>query len=148
MWWHDPRTLLSVRALFLDWLGQLILEWSFCFLDGWITPSDAPFQLDRSRTLIVFCLILYPLLGWLFGSYTVLRWRRLAFPCLFQRLLITAIATLVFVEHRALASQSWRRSLDSMNQVFRCCGCVLLTTWSLLMRIALRRGLLCLIRLD
>ena len=37
-----------------------------------------------------FALLLYPSLGWLFGSYTVLRWRRLALPVLLQRLLITA----------------------------------------------------------
>ena len=46
----------------------------------------------------VLSAFLYPLLGWLFGSYTVLRWRRLAFPVLLQRLLITAAATLLVVE--------------------------------------------------
>ena len=46
---------------------------------------------------LVFVLLLYPLLGWLFGSYTVLRWRRLPLLVLLQRLLITAAVTLVVV---------------------------------------------------
>ena len=46
---------------------------------------------------LVFVLLLYPLLGWLFGSYTVLGWRRLAFMLLLQRLLITAVVTLMVV---------------------------------------------------
>ena len=35
------------------------------------------------------------LLGWLFGSYTVLHWRRLALSILLQRLLITAAASVM-----------------------------------------------------
>ena len=40
---------------------------------------------------------LYPFLGWLFGSYTVLRWRRLILPVLLQRLAITAAMSVIVV---------------------------------------------------
>ena len=45
----------------------------------------------------MFSLLLYPLLGWLFGSYTVLHWRRLTLPVLLQRLVITAVVSVMVV---------------------------------------------------
>ena len=46
---------------------------------------------------LLFSLLLYPLLGWLFGSYTVLRWRRLTLAVLLQRLVITAAVSVIVV---------------------------------------------------
>ena len=81
------------------------------------------------------------LLGWLFGSFTVLRWRRLAFPVLLQRLLITATVTfLVVAIARWLVNPGDEVWIVSRQvQIVWLCA---LTAWSLLMRIALRRGLL------
>ena len=44
----------------------------------------------RAPAVLAFSILLYPTLGWLFGSYVVLRWRRLTLLVLLQRLLITA----------------------------------------------------------
>ena len=44
-----------------------------------MSPTGGPPQLEGQGLWLIFCLLLYPLLGWLFGSYTVLRWRRLSF---------------------------------------------------------------------
>ena len=61
------------------------------------------------RRVLGFCfvLLLYPLTwdGYLV-AYTVLRWRRLAFPGLFQRLHHCA-ATLIVVAICSLAFRSW-----------------------------------------
>ena len=46
---------------------------------------------------LLFNLLLYPLLGWLFGTYTVLNWRRLALPILLQRVLIASAASLLVI---------------------------------------------------
>ena len=137
----NPRTLL-LRALLLDWLGQfLILAWI------WITPRWLVLQIARSpysdgqAPWLVFCFLLYPLLGWLFGSYTVLRWRRLTFPILFQRLFLTSTVHLMMVAIVSLllnpADHVW---LVDVHVQFFWVG--VLTVWSLFIRIALRRGLL------
>ena len=94
---HDPRTLL-LTALLLDWLGQLLIFAVIALSHGLeVSPSGLTPQLEGQWPWLIFCLLLYPLLGWLFGSYTVLRWRRLSFSVLLQRLLITASATLIVV---------------------------------------------------
>ena len=96
MWGSDPRTLL-LSALLLDWFGQVLIL-------GLIMLTPAAFgvviggtQLAGQESWLLFCLLLYPVLGWLFGSYTVLRWRRLPLPVLLQRLLLTALSTLMVV---------------------------------------------------
>ena len=141
MWRHDPRLLL-LSALLLDWLGQLLVLASIFFNSGWLILSVDVLSLSEVHRLwLVFCLLLYPLLGWLFGSYTVLRWRRLAFPVLLQRLLITAMVTLLLV---AFARWLFNPGPDvwlvhRRVQILWLGGS---TAWSLLVRISLRRGLL------
>jgi len=140
MSWHDPRMLL-LRALLLDWLGQLLILAGIICSPGSLGFPKANFAwLDVHGLWLIFCLLLYPLLGWLFGSYTVLRWRRLAFPVLLQRLLITAAVTMMVV-----AIARWLVNPgEEVWLVYRRVQVVWLgaqTVWSLLMRIALRRGL-------
>ena len=80
-------------------------------------------------------------LGWLFGSYTVLRWRRLPLASVLQRVLITGVVTLVVV---ALA-RLLLNPPDSVWMVHRSTQAALLAPligWSLLMRGLLRRGVL------
>ena len=138
---HDPRTLLF-RALLLDWLGQILILAGIMFSPVWLVfPASGSPQLEGLGAWLVFCLLLYPLLGWLFGSYTLLRWRRLAFHVLLQRLFLTATVTLMMVAiARWLVNtgpEVWL--VDRRVQVIWLGA---LTVWSLLMRIALRRGLL------
>ena len=140
MWWHNPRMLL-LSALLLDWLGQLLILAGIIFSSGSLGFPEAEFAWSEVHGLwFIFCLLLYPLLGWLFGSYTVLRWRRLAFPVLLQRLLLTTAVTMMVV-----AIARWLVNPgEEIWLVYRRVQVVwlgALTAWSLLMRIALRRGL-------
>ena len=141
MRWHDPRMLL-LRALLLDWLGQLLILAGIVCSAGWLQFSlgDST-QLESNWLWLIFCLLLYPLLGWLFGSYTVLRWRRLAFPVLLQRLLITATVTLLVVAiARWLVNPGEEVWLVYRRVQLPWIGA--LSLWSLAVRICLRRGLL------
>ena len=92
----SPRSLL-LRALLLDSCGQLLV---FASISASALTPGLPLgagTLQGQGPWLVFLLILYPLLGWLFGSYTVLRWRRLPSRILLQRLLITAVVTMIAV---------------------------------------------------
>ena len=140
MWRHDPRTLV-LRALLLDWLGQLLIFTGISISSRWIVPMAGLPLFESQGLWLIFCLLLYPLLGWLFGSFTVLSWRRLAFPVLLQRLLITAMVTFVVVAiSRWLVNPSEELWLVFPQAQVLWLGA--LTIWSLLIRIALRRGLL------
>ena len=141
MWGHNPRTLL-LCGLVLDWFGQLLILAFIVLSPDWLAfPISGSLHLDGQAPWLIFCLLLYPLLGWLFGSYTVLRWRRLAIPVLLQRLLITATVTLIVV-----AIARWLVNPgDEIWLVYRRVQLFwlgALTAWSLIIRIALRRGLL------
>jgi len=140
MWGHDPRTLI-LRALLLDWLGQLLILLLIVVSPYWLAiPLGGP-HLEGQGAWLLFCLLLYPLLGWLFGSYTVLRWRQLTLPVLMQRLLITGTVTLMVV-----AIARWLVNPGEVVWlVYRRVQFVwltLLVVWSLLVRIGLRRGVL------
>ena len=137
MWFHDPRTLF-LWALLLDGAGQWLLILVIPSLFGWPSTSSS---LDGQWLWLLFSLLLYPLLGWLFGSYTVLRWRRLTLLVLLQRLVITALVSVTVV---AIARWLINPS-DSVWLVYRRVQFVwmlALTCWVFLVRLALRRGLL------
>ena len=97
--------------------------------------------LDTNWVWFLFCFLLYPLFGWLFGSYTVLRWSRLGLLVLSQRLLISALVSFVVVS-------ATYRLVDTVNDVWFLRDSVqfvwlsLLIVWSFLIRLALRRGFL------
>ncbi|MEC7738891.1 MAG: sugar transferase [Cyanobacteriota bacterium] len=137
---HNPRTLI-LRALLLDGLGQLLMLglilWAPALL-GWTIGGSS---LEGQGGWLLFSLLLYPSLGWLFGSYTVLRWRRLTLPVLLQRLVITAAVTVI-----VMAVARWLiNPADAVWLVYRrvqLVWMVALTCWALLVRLALRRGLL------
>ena len=140
MWRNDPRSLL-LRAVLLDWLGQFLIL-VFIVLNPKLMglASDGP-PLDGQWVWLGFCLLLYPSLGWLFGSYTVLRWRSLSLPLVLQRLFYTGVATLMMV-----AVARWLvNPNDTVWLVYRRVQFVWLgglTGWVLFIRFALRRGLL------
>ena len=137
---HNPRTLI-VRALLLDGVGQLLILGLIFWLPpifGWQIGGSS---LEGQEGWLLFTCLLYPFLGWLFGSYTVLRWRRLTLPVLLQRLVITAtVSVIVVAVARWLINPS-----DSVWLVYRSVQLIwifALTGWALLVRLALRRGLL------
>ena len=136
----NPRTLI-LRALLLDGAGQVLILGLILWISpvfGW--PVDKS-TLEGQGGWLLFSLMLYPLLGWLFGSYTVLHWRRLTLSILLQRLVITAAASvLVMAVVRWFINPS-----DSVWLVYRSVQLLwmlALTGWVLLVRLALRRGLL------
>ena len=137
---HNPRTLL-LRALLLDGAGQFLILGLMLWLPSFFGLPIGGRSLEGQWGWLLFSLLLYPLLGWLFGSYTVLRWRRLTLSVLLQRLAITAAVTLIVV-----AVSRWLiNPEDSVWLVYRRVQLVWLMTltgWALLVRLALRRGLL------
>lgn len=141
MWGCDPRSLL-LRAVLLDWLGQLlILLMILVAPDALSAVPTGSSDLEGQRAWLVFSFLLYPLLGWLFGGYTVLRWRQLALPVLLQRLLLTNLVTLMVVAiARWLINPGEEVWLVDRRVQFLWLG--LLFVWSLLVRVGLRRGVL------
>ena len=138
MWIHDPRTLL-LRALLLDAIGQLGILGLILWIPPFIGVDIGGSSLQGQGPWLLFSLLLYPLLGWLFGSYTVLRWRRLELSLLLQRLLITASASLMVV-----AMARWLINPgDTVWLVYRRVQFIwmsALTCWAFGVRLALRRG--------
>ena len=137
---HDPRSLI-LRALLLDGAGQLLILGFILWLPPLIDCQIGGSNLEGQGSWLLFSLLLYPFLGWLFGSYTLLRWRRLALPVLLQRLVITAAVSVMVV-----AIARWLiNPADSVWLVYRSVQMLwmlALTGWALLVRLALRRGLL------
>ena len=128
----DPRRLLLTCAG-LDLLGLLVL---LIFISLFKQP-----ELQMQLPWVFFTAMSYLGLGWLFGSYTVLRWRRLPLAAVLQRVLITGVVTLLVV---ALARLIFN-PLDSVWLVHRSTQAAWLAPlmgWSLLMRGLLRRGVL------
>ena len=132
MSWRNPRRILLVCAG-LDLAGLLGL----LALISLFKPLPVLPQLGW----LAFTALAYLGLGWLFGSYTVLRWRRLPLAAVLQRVLITGVVTLVVV---ALA----RLLLNPPDAVWlvhrstQAAWLLPLMLWSLLMRGLLRRGVL------
>ena len=137
---HDPRTLI-LRATLLESSGQLLILGLIIGVSNVLGWPFGGSSLAGQWGWLLFSLLLYPLLGWLFGSYTVLRWRRLTMSVLLQRLVITAVVSVMVV-----AITRWfLNPADSVWLVYRrvqLLWTLMLTGWSLLIRLALRRGLL------
>ena len=128
----DPRRLLLTCAG-LDLLGLLVL---LILISLFKQP-----ELQMQLLWVFFTAMSYLGLGWLFGSYTVLRWRRLPLAAVLQRVLITGMVTLVLV---ALARLILNPP-DSVWLVHRSTQAAWLAPlmgWSLLIRGLLRRGVL------
>ena len=140
MWVNNPRTLI-VRAVMLDGLGQLLILGLILWLPSVFDWTIGGSSLAGQWGWLIFSMLLYPLLGWLFGSYTVLSWQRVSLPVLLQRLLITAaVSVMVVAIARWLINPS-----DAVWLVYRrvqLLWMTALTGWVLMVRLALRRGLL------
>ena len=138
MWMNNLRYLM-LCALLLDWFGQVSI-FILISLQPTLTGSQPTLEIFQAQVpWLLFVLLLYPFLGWLFGSYTVLRWQSLSCSVLSQRLLSTAAATINGVIPRALIEPSkwFGLSITCFVLVVRT-----LSLWVSLVRIGLRRGLL------
>ena len=132
MIWPNPRYLLLFCAGF-DLFGLLALLVAIGFF-------KQPALLDQ-LPWVLFTVIAYLGLGWLFGSYTVLRWLRLPPVAVLQRVLITAVVTVIML---ALVRLLFNPE-DSVWLVHRSTQAIWLpplVLWSVLLRVLLRRGLL------
>jgi len=130
--WQEPRHKLLICAGF-DLLGLI----AFAVLIAAFKPLPLWPQIDW----LVLLAFLYLGLGWLFGSYTVLRWRRLPTQSLLQRVLVTGVVVAVGM---ALLRQIVNPP-DQIWLVHRSTQIVLLpslTLWSALWRVLLRRGVI------
>lgn len=127
--WRRPR-----RLLFLCALLDLASVWPAAALADWLRGSRL---LSHPDWLIWFAAG-YLLLGWLLGSYTVLRWPGLRLPSVLRRLLTTSVLTLL-----AVILVGWALNLPVTFSLDHRSTLVLLllpmTLWSLLVRLLLRR---------
>lgn len=129
MSWRRPR-----RVLFLCAGLDLAGVWPMAALADRIRGSRL---LDNPDWLLWFGAG-YLLLGWLLGSYTVLRWPGLRLPSVLRRLLTTSVLTLL-----AVILVGWALNLPVTFSLDHRSTLLLLllplTLWSLLLRLLLRR---------
>ena len=132
MAWQEPRQKLLICAGF-DLLGLIALA-------VLITAFKAQPLWPQIAWLLLLA-VLYLGLGWLFGSYTVLRWRRLPPWLLLQRVFVTGVVTAVGLA----LSRQMANPADQVWLVHRSTQIVLLPglmLWSTVARGLLRRGVL------
>ena len=134
----DHRSLL-LRALLLDGLGQLMLLGLLVVLPDITRLPTVELGLNGQLGWLLFVVLAYPALGWLFGSFTVLRWRKLPLLVLLQRLLLTAVATLMLV---AIARWLINPAVDVwlVHRRVQLVWISGVSAWALLVRVGLRRG--------
>lgn len=127
--WRRPR-----RLLFFCALLDLVSVWPVAALADRLLGASL---LGRPLWLLGFGAG-YLLLGWLLGSYTVLRWPGLRLPSVLRRLLTTSAVTLL-----AVILVRWAFNLPVSFSLGHRSTLVLLlvpmTLWSLVVRLLLRR---------
>lgn len=126
--WRRPRYQLFLCAIF-DVVGCIVLA---AVLDIWKGSAI----LRHSEWLAPFVLG-YLLFGWLFGSYTVLRWPWLRLRLVLFRLFLTALATM-----GAVILVDWAFNISHQvvftHRSTQFALLIGLTIWSLLLRLAFR----------
>ena len=140
MWTASPRRLLLIAAL-LDVVGQMVLLWVLISLPILVGLSPAALSLEKQWGWLIGSITIYLLTSWLFGSYTVLRWRRVPLPSLLPRVLVAAIATVV-----VMAVFRWALNPGEEIWLFyrrvQLAWMLPVMIWSLLVRVGLGKGLL------
>ena len=128
----NPRYLLLLCAG-LDLIGLLVLVVAISLFKQPALREQIPWLMFTAAT--------YLGLGWLFGSYTVLRWRSLPPVAVLQRTSVTVVVTVILIALVRLALNP----VDTVWLVHRSSQAILLPIlmlWSLSLRILLRRGIL------
>ena len=134
----NPRFHLFVAAG-LDFVGQLLLLVLLAINGRHLTYPIENELLSSNGAWFLFCIFLYPALAWLFGTYTVLRWRRVPLATLLQRIaltgifviLITAIAGWIFSAEESIWFLHRRVQIQYVSGI---------AIWSLFVRLLLRSG--------
>ena len=131
--WRDPRQQLFYCAA-LDLLGIVVI---FSLIDLY-----RPYLgVDRQLFWLSLIGFSYLSLGWLFGSYTVLRWRRIPIYAVVQRVVTAGVATVA-------VTALFRMALNPSETIWIVHRSTQITwllpqlAWSLLVRALLRRGLI------
>lgn len=132
MSWRNPRRILLICAA-LDLAGLLGLLA--------LISQFKPFPVFPQLGWLLFTALAYLGLGWLFGSYTVLRWRRLPLTAVLQRVLITGLVTVVVVALARLLLNP-EESAWLVHRSTQASWLFPLMLWSLLVRGLLRRRVL------
>ena len=128
-------------TLLLDGLGQLTIVFLILWLSSLFGFTFCSFSFFGDFGWLSLAMILYAVLGWLFGTYTVLRWRQISLFVLLQRLLITAVAVVFFLSvFRSVFNSSNLFCLA--NSGFQSLWMLSLSIWALIVRLGLRRRLL------
>ena len=127
-------------AAVLDVLGQLFMLIMLAFNAGYLNLTSGGKQVVFPQGWILFCVVIYPLLGWLLGSYTLLRWRSLPMTSLFQRVGLTAVFTALFI-----AVAHWISNPDDviwlLHRRVQFHWLISMCLWSILVRLFLRSKL-------
>ena len=135
----NARRLLFAAAA-LDVIGQLGLLVVLMSQSRLLSLPISGNEISLPLGWLLFCVFLYLALGWLFGSYSLLRRRRISIQLLLQRVVITTLVT-VF----AITFVRWLLNPeDNLWLLHRRVQFLWLTGvsfWSLCIRIALRHGL-------
>ena len=136
---NAPRFLI-LQALLLDTLGQVLILWLIFWARPIIDSSILDVTLAGQEGWLFFSVLIYPFLNWLFGGYTVLRWRNLTSLVLLQRLLVIAgVSVIVVAVARWLLNPG--EDVWIVYRRVQFFWMVPLIGWSFLVRIALRQGL-------
>ena len=133
MTWRNPRRQLVICAG-LDVCGLAAIF----FLLDLVRPLDG---LRQQWPYIVLLVITYLCLGWLFGSYTVLRWRRVPLHAVLQRVLTTGVATVAVIALFRVALNP-SETVWVLHRSTQLIWLLPQMFWSLLIRGLLRRGLI------
>jgi len=129
---RSPRLLLFTYAG-LDLLGLLLLIL--------LIALSNHIPLTSQLGWLCFTASTYLVLGWLFGTYTVMRWRRMPRRALLQRVITTGLATMAIV---ALARFVLNPdpSVWLVHRSTQALWLAPMMAWSVLVRALVRRGLL------
>ena len=93
---REPRVLLFAAAA-LDQVGQLLLIAALTASSSFLAIPSIEEISNHQIDWILFYSFVYPALGWLFGTYSILRWQRLSNRVLIFRVGLTVLVTLIVV---------------------------------------------------
>ena len=135
---HAPRLLLA-RTLLLDWLGQGLILLILAIISHGSSLSSKFIFSSHNILWIGSCFICYSFWGWLFGAYSVIRYRRIGKYHILRRLLLTALSTILSVAIIRwllnVPDEIW--ILHRRSQIFWMLG---LTIWTYFIRLAVTQG--------
>ena len=93
---RNPRRLLMLVALY-DLVGQLLVLFALVANSTRLTLPIFGEKLSFPIGWVLLCICVYPALGWLFGTYSVMRWTRVPNRVLIQRVGLTAMVSLLVI---------------------------------------------------